>query len=232
MKIIRKYSTLQYISDIHLEMRNNTFPRIPIRSNYLALLGDIGDPKEQNYEDFLRYTSYNFDRILLIAGNHEYWRTGQNTDNTISKIITKFNNIEFLNNSQTHLEKYTVLGTTLWSNTKMPKQKACFDKSLNWLENEIKLATKPVIVLTHHLPSYKLVVPEYWNKKYDDVRDRFASDLDYLMIDKVKIWLCGHSHCQIEMKINSTLCGINAFGYPNEYIKNEKDIVRIVKLQT
>lgn len=228
MKIIRNYTTLQYISDIHLELRTD-FPRIPIASNNLALLGDIGHPDKKNYEEFLKYVSSNYDRVFLIAGNHEYWNSGPNTNKIIQEITSKFNNIEFLHNSQTHLNQYLILGTTLWSNAKI--HKTYFDQSLLWLNKAISLANDPVIVLTHHLPSFKLIVPQYWTKEYDAVRDRYASNLDYLMTDKVKVWLCGHSHCTVEMKINNTLCGINAFGFPKDsFGKLEKDIIRVIDL--
>ncbi|MCJ7636971.1 MAG: metallophosphoesterase [Nitrososphaeraceae archaeon] len=205
------------------------FPRIPIASNNLALLGDIGHPDKKNYEEFLQYTSLNFERVFLIAGNHEYWNSGPNTNKIISEITSKFNNIEFLNNSQTHLDQYSILGTTLWSNAKI--HKTHFDQSLLWLEKEITLSNEPTIVLTHHLPSFKLIVPQYWTKEYAYVRDRYASNLDYLMTDKIKVWLCGHSHCTIEMKINNTLCCINTLLGPKYSCKkSEKDITRVINL--
>ncbi len=228
MKIIRKYTTLQYISDIHLEMRYN-FPKIPIASNNIALLGDIGNPNKKNYEDFLKYTSDNYDRVFLIAGNHEYWNAGPKTDQIISEISLKFKNINFLNNSQTHLGQYMILGTTLWSNAKIHQN--YYENSIKWLENKINITDGPLIILTHHLPSFKLIVPEYMTKEYEAVRDRYASNLDHLMTDKVKVWLCGHSHCIHEIKINNTLCAINAFGHPSvSDLKKEKDIIRVVEL--
>ena len=92
-------------------------------------------------------------------------------------------------------------------------------KNLNWLENTIEKYKdkKKIIIMTHHLPSLKLI-----HKKYDScpVNCAFASDLDYL-IEKyvnIKYWLCGHTHSHVKATINNCLCIANPFGY-NE--KNE-----------
>ena len=67
---------LQYVSDIHLEMRNDTFPKIiPVIAgrSYLALVGDIGNPNLHIYDNFMAYHSKIFEHILILAGNHEYY---------------------------------------------------------------------------------------------------------------------------------------------------------------
>ncbi|QKF94308.1 metallo-dependent phosphatase [Fadolivirus algeromassiliense] len=240
----------QYISDIHLEYRN-VLPTIKPIANNLALLGDIGNPFKENYLHFMRHASQNWDRIFIISGNHEYWQSKYNyndVDNKIQELVSQFNNIHFLNNTSYECDDYIVLGTTLWSKInksplkimgddlyiKSNNRAITFDElnnlhviAKNWLSDNIYNSKKPLLILTHHLPSYKLIIPKYKSGIFAPYQDRFASDLDHLIKDPVKFWLCGHSHCNIEMKINNILCGINAFGYnkqselkhPNEYLK-------------
>ena len=43
---------LQYLSDVHLEVKN-TIPKINKVGDYLALLGDIGNPFDRSYRDFI-----------------------------------------------------------------------------------------------------------------------------------------------------------------------------------
>ena len=248
------HNSLQYISDIHLEYRH-TFPKIPIRGTNLALLGDIGNPFKNNYKEFLKYTSDNWNEVFIVTGNHEYWQEKYNmdeVDNEIKNITTKFNNVTFLNNNKFDLDNYTVLGTTLWSKIQQIPKKTIGDDlyikyqnrqinfqdlnkfhydSVEWLEKNIKESTKPVIVLTHHLPSYKLIVDKFKVGSFAPFQDRFASDLDHLITNPVKFWLCGHSHSTNEMKINGVFCAINAFGYPGlSDIKKEDDIVKVINL--
>jgi hypothetical protein len=203
---------LQYVSDIHLENKGVSFPRIPIKGQVLALLGDIGNPYNQNYIDFLLYTSYNFEKVILVAGNHDYnfaWKKHKSLEYCIAdfeNIVSKFGNIEFLDNKKTRINNYTVLGTTLWTNRYSGNR--YFD-STNWLQSELSLINSPVIVLSHHLPTFKMIVSKYKTNKFNSTRDFFASNLDHLIKDPVKIWLCGHSHCTTQININNVICGIN-----------------------
>ena len=162
----RKYNTLQYISDIHLESQSE-FPLLPVRSKNLALIGDIGNPFKNNYADFLKYTSDNYERVFIVAGNHEYWhhgKTHQIVNDQIHSIVQKLSNVEYLNNSQTELNNYIILGTTLWTPNNYP---FLHQECLSWLNKSIeKNYNKKIIVLTHYLPSFKLIIPKYWKPEY------------------------------------------------------------------
>ena len=94
---------IQLCSDIHLEygdLSSSDFPRIiepcaPI----LILAGDIGNPFEDIYKDFVRYCASLFETVLLLCGNHEYY--GLNMDKVnhqINVVIDQFPNVVFLNN--------------------------------------------------------------------------------------------------------------------------------------
>ena len=63
-----------YLSDLHLEKGfqrvfniNKNFKERP----YLILSGDIGCVNQKSYQDFLYNISSRFDKIFLIAGNHD-----------------------------------------------------------------------------------------------------------------------------------------------------------------
>ena len=97
---------LQYISDLHLELRGNNVPRIiPVDpgNTYLALCGDIGNSFIPTYEKFLEIHTKEFVHILIISGNHEYYtskskqRTMKTIDENIEQIISKFKNVTYLN---------------------------------------------------------------------------------------------------------------------------------------
>lgn len=200
---------LQYVSDIHLE-RRRSIPNILIKHPYIALLGDIGNPFLDNYAVFLRYVSNNADKVFLLAGNHEYWHHNQSTEKVrdrISSICNAFNNVEFLSNSVSSLENYKILGTTLW----VPWYKKTYIRNVKWLVENIEENPMDTIVLTHYLPSYKLIAPCYQTKKYEPIQYRYASELDHIIKSPLKAWLCGHSHVTYETYINGVYCGINAY---------------------
>ena len=246
---------LQYISDMHLEYREN-FPIIPAKCNNLALLGDIGNPFKKNYLDFIKYASNNWNDVFVISGNHEYWQENYNIDDVndkIEDIVSNFKNVHFLNNGTCEMDDYMVIGSTLWS--KIQKKPVSImgddmyirfeirvityedinklhDHSVEWITNAIEKSNKKIIVLTHHLPSYELIADIYKVGRYAKYHDRFASNLDHLIKYPVKIWLCGHSHITLETNINDVFLGINAYGYNREsIIKKENDIIRLVNLE-
>ena len=227
-------TTLQYISDIHLE-RLSSFPRIDQKSKNIALIGDIGDPFKNNYSDFLKFNSDHFERVFLVAGNHEYWRGSYNKVNDqIQNVTQKLPNVEFLNNSCTTLNEFTILGGVLWTpfvtssstlhNNNSPS--VLHNKTVKFIVNSINDYQKlnnlhdyhqnNVIVLTHYLPSYKLITPNFCTNAWDHLHNKYASHLDHLIVSPVRAWLCGHSHCTLETTINGVFCAINSLGY-NQY---------------
>jgi len=163
------------------------------------------------------------------------------TDQLINELCSSFNNVYYLNNNSYQLtDKLTIIGTTLWSNifenhemiSRYMNDYNCIyignrlfnindSTRLNyinsqWIESQISEAQqkgKKLIVLTHHMPSYKMIIPKYTGHFASCC---FANHLDKLIRDPIIIWLCGHSHCCVENNINGIYCGINAVGYLKE----------------
>ncbi len=218
----------KYISDLHLErVKGNYFPKISNNSNAntLFIAGDLGNPFHKNYKSFLKYSSGNFDKIFLITGNHEYYHKDMkkvlDVDNKINDIVNDIPNVSFLNRTCGEVDDYMVLGTTLWADGFRHYEnggklsnfgKFAYNRhksDVRWLRNNIfnKNINKKLIVMTHYLPTYQLILNKFRNHKN---LDRFATDLDYLIKPPVKYWICGHTHCQYETKINNVNFGINA----------------------
>ncbi|AYV78749.1 MAG: metallophosphatase, partial [Edafosvirus sp.] len=88
------------------------------------------------------------------------------------------------------------------------------EKNVKWLNETIdKFKDKKLIIMTHHVPSLKLI-----NEKYidDPINCCFVTDLEYLMKDNVYYWLSGHTHTSAKEKINNCTCIINPKGYYDE----------------
>jgi predicted phosphodiesterase len=69
--------TFQYISDIHLEhyKLEDIDKVIPEKeANILILAGDIGYPEEIQYKTYIQKVSQIWEKVFLIAGNHEYYQ--------------------------------------------------------------------------------------------------------------------------------------------------------------
>lgn len=195
---------LQYISDIHLE-RKTIIPTIRPLAPNIALCGDIGYPFELSYETFLKNISKDFDNVFLVAGNHEYWSdkyTMKDINERIKDICGE-TGITFLNNSSSYLYDYNIVGTTLWSDH--PAYKVLHKASLKTIT---PLIAPNTIILSHYLPSYKLIHKKFQNHPE---KSKYATDLEYMMTDDVIAWICGHSHARVEEIINGCYCGLNPY---------------------
>lgn len=85
------------------------------------------------------------------------------------------------------------------------------------LANEIRAMAargRRIVVVTHHLPSFKLVASHF---KGSALNCCFAAGCDGLIeMPGVIAWIYGHTHDVREMRVGSCLCVVNAVGYPGE----------------
>jgi len=207
LKEERARMRFQYCSDLHLEKLRH-FPRIIPRAPILLLAGDIGHPNTSIYSKFFQQCSHDFEYILFVDGNHEYDRPF----NPFLRANSLPKNVIHLQNDYFDLFGGSVrcFGTTLWTPTVNQLE---HKKSLQFLHKQLDNNTDSIqrkIVMTHHLPSFKLIVPKY--QRYRNL-NRFANDLDYLMLNHTTapdFWISGHSHCVLDKTIGYTRCLINA----------------------
>lgn len=69
-----------------------------------------------------------------------------------------------------------------------------------------------MVVVTHHMPSFALIAPQYVGSPLNTC---FASDCEPLLHSgTVRAWIYGHSHAARSQRIGATICAINARGYP------------------
>lgn len=231
---LNKSSILQFISDIHLEY--SIYRAIRPVGTHLALCGDIGDPFKNEYTSLIKSVSNSFKEVFLISGNHEYFQdkyTMNDVDNKISDIVSKYNNVKYLNKSTTTLDEYNIVGCTLWTQRNMMSRdtykinvggphgphgniRKLTVNDINNLHNShkhfiINNSKKPnTIVLTHHLPSYRLVVDDYKTEVFEKYHQLYSSNLDDIIKPPIKFWLCGHSHSINNCIINGVYCAINS----------------------
>lgn len=226
---------LQYLSDLHLETLTSSEARKLIESilpvaPVLVLAGDLGNPFSSFYKDLFEHVSSRFKVVFVVAGNHEFYgKELEETLEQIEKVTSQFENVIFLNESSYSYGGYTFVGTTLWSKVtdiSLPKTRdteqikglsvslytELFEVCSDFLSEVISESKEPLVVVTHHLPSHELV-----DKKYDQrLSQWFASDLDHLLKEPVKLWICGHTHTPFEKEINGVKVVCNPVGYIGE----------------
>lgn len=241
----------QYVSDIHLEMgtRLVDMVNIPRVADNLILAGDIGNPREPTYTEFLAAMSEKFYRVFVIAGNHEFYskKVGGSIAETrqlIAGICAGFkkNNVIFLDNSAYELAPdVSIFGTTLWTHIEDEDRRdmtysiadyrcipgfsvevnnALHAEACHALRNAItQNPKKKWILVTHHLPMKGLIHPKY---KGSPLNAAFAADIGDITEDpRILAVVYGHTHTgSVQGKY---YC--NPIGYPGENPRANLDTV-------
>jgi len=242
---------LRILSDLHLEFVKpyqmyGLFKKIVPQSDEVCILaGDIGNPYTNNYTQFMDYINANFKKTFVIAGNHEYYNTKTtiyDTNKHLTDYFTMHENITFLNNTSEIYEDHCFVGTTLWSKVTNPfydindmyrikffdhtEYNALNRKCIKFLEDSAN-TEKNMVVITHHVPSYKLIDNKYKTIKNAPYNQWFYSDMDGFIEknkDKIKYWIYGHTHTPLSSILYDVPVICNPIGYPGENPKPKYDV--------
>lgn len=132
-----KQLKISYASDLHLEFGSLNIVNSD-NSDVLVLAGDImlsrdlhdhpeidentliklGRRQElaKQYREFLKQVSSEFEHVIYILGNHEFYHNGwSNTHKHILNEVSKFDNIHFGNRDVFNIRDVRFLATTLWT---------------------------------------------------------------------------------------------------------------------
>ena len=85
-------------------------------------------------------------------------------------------------------------------------------RCLDFIKKSVSASlAKHKVVVTHHVPSYQLVAPEFQSSR---INGAFTVELaDYIADSGINYWIYGHSHRNIDKIIGTTHCLCNQFGY-------------------
>lgn len=159
-------------------------------------------------------------------------------------------NIHFLQRSFIDIDGYRILGCTLWS--KIPSEYSTkIELAMNdyrmirkkvpvrgsyrrvkitsndvnkwhqldfdWLKEEIELSPLPVVVITHHAPTLEEIDCS--------IDHAYFSQIDDINLDKVVLWVYGHTHRAKKYQHKVTTFWCNPVGYPGEETNYSKSLL-------
>ncbi len=236
---------IQYISDIHLEFRNTILNIQPL-ADVLVLAGDIGYPFSAIYKEFIGDVSTKFKKVFVVAGNHEYYndtKTMEEINEQINSVVGEFMNMTFLNDSYEIYEGYKFVGSTLWSHIKdsrhtindinaISSMTVEFYNELHqvaseFLEEVLQDKDIPVIIITHHLPSFALIDDQFKTLDHKNYNQWFASHCDMFFKKPVKVWIYGHTHLPKNTVIQGIPFVCNPLGYPSEQNTLRNEVIEV-----
>lgn len=234
---------IQYMSDLHLEFGNNSVylkSRLKAAGDILLICGDVGyiGDEQFNRHPFWNWASANFKEVMIIPGNHDLYG---NFNLDLLKEDYEFkirDNVRFIYNKLIHLTPKTdLIATTLWSKIPDEHSRPIANRIADF--KKIQCAGVPlttdryniehkkcqeflmksideskadnIIVASHHVPSTNLIPDDFHEGKYIAA---FASDTaPYINDRRVKYWIYGHSHRNINKSIGHIQYLTNQLGY-------------------
>ncbi len=243
-------SQVRVFSDLHLEFGLEPIKKCvnmcaANRTKYTILAGDITNFEKREFilTKLVSELKPHTDHIIYVLGNHEYYKQGKKSVTEIKieyKILCEKLEITLLEDTSFETDDFIFYGATMWTNMntvafKQMNDRYSFkshDELISLHENSVSHltdfmnnynSTKPLVVITHHLPSFTLIDKIY--ECYSDINSGFASRLDYLIAPPIKYWVYGHTHKPNTTVINGIKLFCNSHGYPGHECANFKDCV-------
>ena len=254
---------VQYMSDLHMELFDNWLyineNNIEAKGDVLVLAGDTlylkdkDAPKHKIWD----WASKNFRQVLIIPGNHEYYRNSDVTERGNSWQWMFRENIGYYYNKVVRIDNTDFILTTLWS--RIPEQdmfhvqrglndfhQILYDghlftpydynleheKCFSFLKKAVEESTaQHIVVVSHHLPSLSVVAPQH---KGSVLNGAFATELgNYIANTRIDAWIYGHSHTNIDSSIGNTSIVSNQMGYVayQEYKTNGFQLCKVLDLE-
>lgn len=219
----------------------------------LVLAGDTGYLGDQNYSvhPFWDWASDNFRQVIVCLGNHEFYKFYDLASLPDGTDVAIRPNVHYYYNKVVRVDDIDIVVSTLWSHIDASnafKAERCVsdfhriiyhDEILDWqhFNNEhircLRFIQEAVstnrarkkVVVTHHVPSFKLMATEFDGSA---INGAFTVELsDYIEHSGIDYWIYGHSHRNINKWIGSTKCVSNQLGYVfhNEHTDFKNDAI-------
>ena len=220
---------IQIASDLHLDkLYSSQYGRdyrnlIQPKSDILILAGDICHISSfERHRSFFEYVSKNFQYVLYIPGNHEFYKSDlkiEELESQLEKYLESFKNIIYLNNKSIVIEDILFTGSCLWcSPVQDPppwfkididrwKIADMFDKSVSYLEKVSSINYHKHIMITHYPPTPLIFSNIGKKENYED----YYQNNHIFLCHPPSYWIFGHTHENFDSVISGT-----------HYISNQK----------
>lgn len=235
---------IAYASDLHLEHRlmkplENDGADLLILAGDITMATTLNDRGTGAMHNWFKDTCSNFENVIYIMGNHEYYDSRFPTAfYQIQERLGYISNIFVLENDGMRFGGKTFWCSTLWTSANNRNPLDMYNiqfgmNDYNWIRGAGKgekftvedmvthhehslseLDTSADIVVTHHCPSHLSMAPQHQNST---LVHAYYSNLETMVADSsIKHWICGHTHYNIDYHLGNTQVHMNSRGYPHE----------------
>lgn len=212
---------------------------LQVTGDILVLAGDIGYLGDDNYtkHPFWNWASENYKQVVACMGNHEFYKYYDIATLNNGYCLEIRPNVHSYYNAVVSIEDVDFIISTLWA--KIPLKNAYYieraitdfrrilyngdiltfadfntehERCLSFIKESVANSeAKHKIVVTHHVPSFRMLCPKYQGSP---VNGAFTVELeDYIEQSNIEYWIYGHSHYNVDVTISKTHCVSNQLGY-------------------
>lgn len=220
------------LSDLHVDLNKNWIDAFEgfKRSPLLVIAGDVCPVERYNseYVKCLITLKEMYEHVVVVMGNHEYYHSSLNVTRRAFEKACQATDCVGLDRDTRVVGGRLFVGCTLWTKPSSnlvgsycySDSKYCPELDIEriaelhvrdstWLKEQ---NLEQAICVTHHLPSQKLVHPKYSSLVHKKL---FWSNQEPL-VERCKLWICGHSHMPMYVTIGNCKCVCNPLGYSDE----------------
>jgi len=177
--------------------------------------------------------------VVYVQGNHEFYNCERTEMQEIRRSLS-IPNLHWLDAEMVELGGVRILGTSLWF--PYDPMNFCYESGVRdfsripnfreWVYTEHERSVQFLkenlregdMVVTHHLPSYKSVPPQYKTS----ISNRFyVSNMENLIVErKPAVWIHGHTHSSLDFCLGETRIVCNPYGYQGYQLNDDfKDVI-------
>ena len=229
-------------------LKHNEFP---VTGDVLVLAGDIFYLRNDAAPlgKFWKWASENYRQALIVPGNHDYYGHYDVMVRGMHWTWMLKDNVGYYQNQVVRIDDTDFILSTLWSNIPPTHEYVVshglndfyqtqydghrltvedFNKMhqycLSFIKKSIaESAAKHIVVVTHHLPTLKVVADRHLGS---DLNPGFSTELgDFIADSRIDVWIYGHSHTNIDTVISNTRIVSNQLDYTiqDEHLRNGFD---------
>ena len=228
---------LQIASDIHREFGHS--PEVPdVGADVLVLAGDIGYADDETIEWLRDDLAGRYEAVLYVPGNHEYYGKDLHRANRHMEEMAMYGEYEWMNNRAVKVGGRRFVGTPLWANfchdpgSMFEAGRAISDfhrircgddpmtpgAMLDLHDEAVAFLKKTVrpgdIVITHWPPTLEA---RHQGFPMDNIARYFSADIpEVVKSTRPDLWICGHTHYNVDFMFGETRILSNQGGYPHE----------------
>ena len=209
------------------------------------------------YTPWLKELAGRHRAIIYVGGNHEgYMSSFKTAFDYMNGLAESCENFHVLENDSVVVDDVKFLGTTKWtpldgshdnfyaqgmndlrviSQFNVFKWRQNYQTARYFLETELpKEHDGPVVVITHHLPTYQSVHPRFHGSTYNACY--FSREDDLIMEHKPTVWFHGHTHDSSDYVYEDydgnpcTRVVCNPYGYHGHELNEGYDPVKVVEI--